>query len=235
MDEFLNPRLISIFYNKLVTEGKKNYQGLLYEISMHPNGGVILNFENPKDLSFSFEVLLGFKETLTTDFINLIHRSSFNFPNAIFKKLNDKIYVTYNGKEINKRIVYLNSEDLDTINRFAKSITIFKTNEFFSPCSTKFDYAQTDGENLNIGFDVKLLHPEYEGKPVKDLKELGEVLKELMEDDYTYDYTSYEFADSIMSFFWNNPLLMDTEYMFLTSNIDFFDHKNNNVKWWNYG
>jgi len=55
---------------------------------------------------------------------------------------------------------------------------------------------------------------------------------ELADNDTFYDYISHGFSDEILNFFWGNPLLMNREYMFTSSNISFFDKNGNEIRWW---
>lgn len=239
----MNSRLLSIFYDKFLSREKKDFHGLEYSTTLNEDGIVILDFENPKKLSVNLEVVKSVKDDLIHNFLKFITIGN-NYDNRYyFKDLFNKIYVSYEGEIIEKdsdsqfkyrqyRDILINQEDLGYLKRLAKLNTEFKFLGFESVCSVTYDNAvMEDSDHLKIDLDVKLFNPKYNGVEV-DIPKLKEVVNELVDDDNFYDYINNGFADNILDFFWSNPLLMDINYMFITSNITFFDENGNQIKWW---
>lgn len=235
----MNPRLLSIFYDKFLSREKKDFHGLEYSTILNEDGIIILDFENPKKLSVNLQVIKGVKADLIHDFLKFIPQKN----NDYFKNFFNKIYVSYEGEIIEKdsdsqfkyrqyRDVLMNREDVEHIKRLSKLITNFNISGIESICTTTYEGAvMEDDEHLRIDLNVKLLNPKYEGVEI-DNKKLKEVMAELIDDDNFFDYINNSFPDDILNFFWNNPLLLDGAYMFTSANIDFYNQKGERIKWW---
>lgn len=240
----MDNRLLSIFYNKFLSREKKDYHGLEYYTYLNEDGIAVLAFENPKKLSVNLEVLKSVKDDLIHDFLKFIPKiGNDNYNRDLFKTLFNKIYVSYEGEIIEKdsdsqfkyrqyRDILINQEDLDHLKRLAKLNTEFNILGLESVCSVMFDNAvMEDSDHLRVDLNVKLLNPKYKGVEI-DYKKLKEVVNQLVDDDNFYDYINHGFVDNILNFFWGNPLLLDRNYMFTTSNITFFDENGNQIRWW---
>ena len=234
MGEVLNNRILSLFYSKFLTKDVKDYYGMKYTSLMGQDGRIQINFTNPENLSFNPEVLKGQKEEFVLDFLKLIGFIR-GWEEPLFKELLNRIDILYDGKKINNRVVYLNSSDTQLLNILSKSIVVYDIEGFYSPCSVTFENAYIEAEDhIQLNLNVKLLNPTYKNDKHLSDDELKDAIQEVIESDNGYDY-SMIFADSLVGFFWNNPLLMDTDYMFITSSLDFFDKNGEKIKWWEGG
>lgn len=240
----MESRLLSIFYDKFLSREKKDFHGLEYYTYLNEDGIAVLEFENPKKLSVNLEVLKSVKDDLIYDFLKFIPTiGNDNYNRDLFKTLFNKIYVSYEGEIIEKdsdsqfkyrqyRDILINQEDLEYLKRLSKLTTEFNILGLESVCSVMFDNAvMEDSDHLRVDLDVKLLNPKYKGVEI-DNKKLKEIMSELIDNDNFFDYINYEFSNSFLNFFWDNPLLMDRKYMFSTSNITFFDENGNQIRWW---
>jgi len=184
----MNPRLLSIFYDKFLSREKKDFYGLVYYTYLNEDGIVILAFENPKKLSVNLEVIKSVKDDLIHEFIKFIPTKGNDYYNRdLFKTFFDKIYVSYDGEIIEKdnesqfkyrqyRDVLINQEDLGYLKRLAKLTTEFNILGLESVCSVMYVNAvMEDSEHLRIDLNVKLLNPKYKGVEV-DIPKLKKVV-----------------------------------------------------------
>ena len=234
----MDTRILSLFYNNFLTPLKKELHGLIYTVTPNEyDGGIDFNFTNPKNLSVNTNVLNGEVEELINDFVKFLPKKGSDYNNPIFFDILKKVNTFYNGELVYKKRgeIYLSKEDIEKYKRLAKTLNVFKINDFFSPCDVTFsDLVAEDAEAIRLDLNVKLLYPELNGKFV-DKKELFEFFTEAFDDDRFYDYMYYSFADVLSDDIWENPLLVDKNYMFITSNIDFFDKKGDRIRWWESG
>jgi len=228
MGEVLNGRVLSLFYDKFLSSKSKNYHGLEYTVKLDDDGQINIDFKNPKKLSYNPEVLLGHVEELIVDFLRLFGRSSDYWDQPLFKTLKEKFRLTVDGSS--DKQVYLNEKDLNKCRMAAKTIHEFKLEDFYSPCVVEYDYADSDGESILVSLKVKLLKPEFKGKFVED-DELKLALREVLYGDYGQDY-EHEFGGPVLSVFWNNPLLIDQDYMWTGPTLQILDKHGRHIKWW---
>jgi len=235
----MDTRILSLFYNNFLTPLKKELHGLIYTVTPNEyDGGIDFNFTNPKNLSVNTYVLSGEVEELIDDFVKFFPKKESDYNNPIFFDILKKVNILYNGELVEQKggEIYLSKEDIEKYKRLAKTANVIKINDFFSPCDVTFsDLVAESSEAVRIDLNVKLLYPELNGKFL-DNKELVEFFTEAFKDDGFYDYISYGiFADVLHNDIWENPLLVNKNYMFIVSNIDFFDKKGDRIRWWESG
>ena len=236
----ISPRLFTSLINSLVTKEDKSFYGIIYTIRLSDDGTLKVEFKNPEDLSYNPEVLFGMMEEKIDSFFKYL---SIQFDTQIFKEVKSRFEYFMDGDDITPnsgktRYVYLNKSDEAEMNRISKSITIFTWSDgndsLYSPVECKFKGLRCESEdNVVIDMDVKFLHPEYNSNLLSS-DEFAKTLDELFSDDTFYDYSSQEFPNLLMEFVWTNQLILDKAYMFVTSQIDYFDKKGQ-VKWWENG
>ena len=83
----ISPRLFTSLINSLITKEDKSFYGITYNISLNEDGGLIVDFKNPKDLSYNPEVLFGMMEDKVVQFFKYL---SVNWDSQMFKEVKSK-------------------------------------------------------------------------------------------------------------------------------------------------
>jgi hypothetical protein len=231
----MDTRILSIFYNKFLTKIKKEINGLVYTVTLNEgDGGIDFNFTNPKNLSVNTNTLGGEVEVLIDSFVKFLPKKESEYVSPIFYDILKKVKVFYNGELVDNKSceIYLSKEDIEKYKRLAKTINVFKIKNFFSPCDVTFlDVVSEDNTHIRLDLNVKLLYPELNGEFL-DKEELVEFFKEAFEDHKFYDYVNDRFAGVLLDDIWGTPLLSDQDYMYTSTNVDFFDKKGDRISWW---
>lgn len=231
----MDTRILSLFYNKFLTKIKKEINGLVYTVTLNEgDGGIDFNFTNPKNLSVNTNVLNGEVEELINDFVKFLPKKESEKVSPIFYDILKKVKVFYNGELVDNISgeIYLSKEDIEKYKRLAKTINVFNIGNFFSPCDVTFlDVVSDDNAHIRLDLNVKLLYPELNGEFL-DKEELVEFFIEAFEDNDFYDYVNHHFAGVLLDDIWGTPLLCDQDYMYISTNVDFFDKKGDRLSWW---
>jgi hypothetical protein len=231
----MDTRILSIFYNKFLTKIKKEINGLVYTVTLNEgDGGIDFNFTNPKNLSVNTNTLGGEVEVLIDSFVKFLPKKESEYVSPIFYDILKKVKVFYNGELVDNKSgeIYLSKEDIEKYKRLAKTINVFKIKNFFSPCDVTFlDVVSEDNTHIRLDLNVKLLYPELNGEFL-DNEELVEFFNKAFEDHKFYDYVNDRFAGVLLDDIWGTPLLSDQDYMYTSTNVDFFDKKGDRISWW---
>ena len=230
-----------LMINSFITKEEQSIYGIKYKISLDDDGLLNVNFTNPDDLSYNQEVLFGIIEDKISEFFKYVG-SEWNRDD--FNDAKSKLVYYMDGRYLKKKSripVYLNNDDKDNIKRLAKTINVFEWSEgsesFYSPVELSDIKVVIESEDtVAINFKAMLLNPEYtddEGDKHDNmsLQFLGEVFNVLYDNDNFYEYVRDSFADKIIDFLWNNPLMVDTNYMLLTAEPTFYT-KEGMIKSW---
>ena len=236
----MDGRLLNIFFNNFISETPKSIYGINYVVSLNGNGGVDIKFTNPKNLSYNEQVLIGKMEEEIEEFIKYVGINRFDTQaKSLYNEIKDKFYYSMDGEEINKEPrysnVYLNDIDRNEIKKICKSINYFNWNDkeesLDSPIDTEYlNMFMEDTDHLVVEIRVKFLNPIYNNSLIS-ISELSGKLSELFDNDSFYDYYREEFPGLILNYIWDNPLILDKDYMFATCNVDFYS-KEGPIKWW---
>lgn len=239
----LTPRLFMLMINSFITKEEQSIYGINYTITLDEDGLLNVNFTNPNDLSYNQEVLFGIIEEKINEFFKYVG-SEWNRDD--FNEVKSKLVYYMDGRYLKQKsriLIYLNTDDKNNIKRLAKTINVFEWDSngdpeaFYSPVElSDIKVVIESEETVAIDFKVMLLNPEYtddeSGKHDNmSLQFLGEVFNVLYDNDTFYEYVRDRFADSIIDFLWNNPLIIDDSYMILTAEPTFYT-KEGMVKSW---
>ena len=238
----LNPRLIGLFNNFMVSKEPKDFHGIPYTSELTESGDILFSFTNDNDLSYNPYCLEDAAFDKINDFVNMIGESSTWGPNSMFNRLSRKIEMSVDGNillspsETNMRNrknyqFYLNKNDLNTFRRIARKTTLFDISDFRSMCETTFMgiYLESD-DHVMAELQVDFYSPQYNGKDLEGVGQVSEVLRDILEgDDEAFDYTNNNFADGIINEMWQNPLMIAKEYMMATNNLEYY-YKGQRVK-----
>ena len=229
--------------NSFITKEEQSIYGINYTITLDEDGLLNVKFTNPNDLSYNQEVLFGVIEDKISEFFKYVG-SEWNRDD--FREAKTKLVYYMDGRYLNQKSripIYLNTDDKNNIKRLAKTINVFEwdstegSESFYSPVELRDIKVIIESEDtVAIDFKVMLLNPEYtddEGGKFDDmpLYFLGNVFAKLYDDDTFYEYVRDRFADNIIDFLWNNPLIIDAKYMLLTAEPTFYT-KEGMVKPW---
>lgn len=231
----LNPRLIGLFNNFMVSKGPKDFHGIPYTSELTESGDILFSFTNDNDLSYNPYCLEDVAFDKVNDFVNMIGESGSWGPNSMFSRLSRKIEMSVDGNiilnssETNMRNrknyqFYLNKNDLNTFRRIARKTTLFDVSDFRSMCETTFMdiYLESD-DHVMVELQVDFYLPQYEGKDIDEMGQVSEILGKILEDDdEAFDYTRSNFADGIVEVIWNNPLMISKEYMMVSNSLEYY-------------
>ena len=229
-------RLLNLFYSKYL-KGHNNLKGLILNASMNDEGNIIIDISNPNDLSYGPDTVVGYMEELVHNFTKFINgtgtQSSMFSDNSIYGFISKSLIVFIDGeyvKDITE--VYLNKQDLSDVMSRCNTIHEFELEEFWSKCKVSLIGAYPEsGEGINVELKVTLLTPEWEGQPLRDMAILTDKIREILEYDSASDY-EHSFASPVMSFFWNNPLIIDKEYMWTAPILTFYTPGGKRIRPW---
>jgi len=231
----LNPRLIGLFNNFMVSKEPKDFHGIPYTSELTESGDILFSFTNDNDLSYNPYCLEDVAFDKVNDFVNMIGESGSWGPNSMFSRLSRKIEMSVDGNiilnpsETNMRNrknyqFYLNKNDLNTFRRIARKTTLFDVSDFRSMCETTFMdiYLETD-DHVMVELQVDFYSPQYEGKDIDEMGQVSVILGSILEDDdEAFDYTRSNFADGIVDEIWNNPLMISKEYMMVSNSLEYY-------------
>jgi hypothetical protein len=80
--------------------------------------------------------------------------------------------------------------------------------------------------------DTRILSLFYNKFLTKTKKEINGLVYTVTLDDKFYDYVNDRFAGVLLDDIWGTPLLSDQDYMYTSTNVDFFDKKGDRISWW---
>lgn len=219
----MEDKLFNIFLNKYLLPRVENFNGILVSSTVDDYGEVTVNFENPNNLSINTNILPSIIDGLVYEYSKyLIGVSNFS---KIHNYFLSNITMTYNGDYLDTTKpgkIILSSDDKKKIQTILKTVTNFNFELFESTCETTFLNLETDGfEGLYLKLRVKLLEPTYDENSFSGNKSLlNQYFDSAYDNDAFIDYINNKFADNLLTFIWDNPLLLDVDYMYTTTNLD---------------
>jgi hypothetical protein len=231
-----NNQLINLFYSKYLKK-INDIKGLVFDSSINGDN-IIINISNPNDLSYSPDAVVGYFEEVVHDFSKFINGAETG-GNRLYKNISDSLIISIDGEYAkNMNIVYdkkfyLNKQDLRNVEHICDMIRVYKIDEFWSKCKVTFEkaYVESGDDIALIELNVVLLTPEWEGQPLRNMGILSDKISEMSENENFIDY-EYEFASSVTSFFWNNPLMVDKDYMGTQPVLNFYTPEGKFINYW---
>jgi hypothetical protein len=215
----VSQRLIKLYYDKL----KK--PTIIYGLVLHPfmiNDKIRWEYENPNDVSFATNVVEGHLEEMLYDFLSLAGLASVNNVNndvdwsqlsKDYCRLNkDNVHISKNTRnKINKAL-----ENLDKI-RLEDSSNILN-----SECVVKnWSLEYPDTEALYFHLDLELFNPIIEGVDADD-DELQDFIQSFVYEDDANEQEQ-DIISNVMRVIYDEPNLLDHDYMFIAPVIGYFD------------
>lgn len=215
----VSQRLIKLYYNKL----KK--PTIIYGLVLHPfmiDDKIRWEYENPNDVSFATTVVEGHLEEMLHDFLSLAGLATITHANngldwsqlsKDYCRLNkDDVHVSKNTRnKINKAL-----ENLDKI-RLEDGSAILN-----SECVVKnWSLEYPDTEALYFHLDLELFNPIIEGVNADD-DELQDFIQSFVYDDDANEQEQDIISD-VMRVIYDEPNLLDHDYMFIAPVIGYFD------------
>lgn len=215
----VSQRLIKLYYDKL----KK--PTIIYGLVLHPfmiDDKIRWEYENPNDVSFATNVVEGHLEEMLYDFLSLA-----GFANATHvnngldwsqlskdycRLSKDDVYVSKNTRnKINDAL-----ENLDKIRLVDGSVILD------SECVVKnWSLEYPDTEALYFYLDLELFNPVIDGSDVDD-DELQEFIQSFVYDEDANEQEQDIISD-VMSVIYDEPNLLDHDYMFIAPVIGYYD------------
>ena len=215
----VSQRLIKLYYDKL----KK--PTIIYGLVLHPfmiDDKIRWEYENPNDVSFATTVVEGHLEEMLHDFLSLAGLATITHANngldwsqlsKDYCRLNkDDVHVSKNTRnKINKAL-----ENLDKI-RLEDGSAILN-----SECVVKnWSLEYPDTEALYFHLDLELFNPIIEGVNADD-DELQDFIQSFVYDDDANEQEQDIISD-VMRVIYDEPNLLDHDYMFIAPVIGYFD------------
>jgi hypothetical protein len=215
----VSQRLIKLYYDKL----KK--PTIIYGLVLHPfmiNDKIRWEYENPNDVSFATNVVEGHLEEMLHEFLSLAGLATITHTNNAldwsqlskdYCRLNkDNVHISKNTKnKINKAL-----ENLDKI-RLEDSSNILN-----SECVVKnWSLEYPDTEALYFHLDLELFNPIIEGVDADD-DELQDFIQSFVYEDDANEQEQDIISD-VMRVIYDEPNLLDHDYMFISPIIGYFD------------
>lgn len=215
----VSQRLIKLYYDKL----KK--PTIIYGLVLHPfmiDDKIRWEYENPNDVSFATNVVEGHLEEMLHEFLSLAGLATITHANngldwsqlsKDYCRLNkDDVYVSKNTRnKINKAL-----ENLDKIRLEDGSVILD------SECVVKnWSLEYPDTEALYFHLDLELFNPVIDGNFVED-DELQDFIQSFIYDDDSNEQEQDIISD-VMNVIYDEPNLLDHDYMFIMPVIGYFD------------
>ena len=215
----VSQRLIKLYYNKL----KK--PTIIYGLVLHPfmiDDKIRWEYENPNDVSFATNVVEGHLEEMLHDFLSLAGLATITHANngldwsqlsKDYCRLNkDDVHVSKNTRnKINKSLENLNKIRLEDGSIILNSECVVK--------NWSLEYPDT--EALYFHLDLELFNPIIEGVNADD-DELQDFIQSFVYDDDANEQEQDIISD-VMRVIYDEPNLLDYDYMFIAPVIGYFD------------
>ncbi len=215
----VSQRLIKLYYDKL----KK--PTIIYGLVLHPfmiDDKIRWEYENPNDVSFATNVVEGHLEEMLHEFLSLAGLATITHANNgldwsqlskdYCRLSKDDVYISKNTRnKINKAL-----ENLDKIRLEDGSVILN------SECVVKnWSLEYPDTEALYFHLDLELFNPVIDGSDVDD-DELQEFIQSFVYDEDANEQEQDIISD-VMSVIYDEPNLLDHDYMFIAPVIGYYD------------
>ena len=215
----VSERLIKLYYEKL----KK--PTIIYGLVLHPfmvENKIKWEVENPNDVSFSSDVVEGHLEEMLHDFLTLAGLASITHVNNGL----DWSQLSRDYCKLTKSDVYISEKTRNKINDSLENLNkislVDGSNILNSECIIKnWSLEYPDTEALYFHLDLELFNPVIDGNFVED-DELQEFIQSFVYDDDANEQEQ-EIISDIMRVIYDEPNLLDHDYMFIAPVIGYFD------------
>ena len=176
-----------------------------------------LNFfvSNENDLSVTKSTVETHIDDLISNFLNL-----FNLTISLkdFKGNFTQLYFELPVKQKYYN-VYINQSDYKKFQRLVSNIKELKVGDYLLNGKNVLEHIDSDGEGiyLNIVFTIYEFYGLNRVR-ITDIDEVNKIIRSFEFTELFYD-SQFDIYTDIISEFWNNPLLIDQDYMYVTPNI----------------
>lgn len=215
----VSKRLIKLYYDKL----KK--PTIIYGLVLHPfmiDDKIRWEYENPNDVSFATNVVEGHLEEMLHEFLSLAGLASVTHANNgldwsqlskdYCRLSKDDVYVSKNTRnKINDALENLNKILLDDGGDILDSECVVK--------NWSLEYPDT--EALYFHLDLELFNPLINGVDADD-DELQNFIQSFVYEDDANEQEQDIISD-VMSVIYDEPNLLDHDYMFIAPVIGYYD------------
>jgi hypothetical protein len=224
----INSKLIKYFYNSQISDGKVNLGGLTYTSDYNESSDIInIYVSNPDNLSYNPHIIINFFETEIDFFTKLIPQQKSSGPSSFFYL---KQYFKFYFDNGDKKSLYINRKDFRQMSNLVSNITRLKYDDFEAEVVSSFDYIKTYGDSNTVDITIKLINSYYDNEEVLTDERLTEILEFLYWEKDFSSYLDSRYGD-VLDFVWDNPLVMEKEYMYITLNQRIYGFDNSNPIW----
>ena len=215
----VSQRLIKLYYNKL----KK--PTIIYGLVLHPfmiDDKIRWEYENPNDVSFATNVVEGHLEEMLHDFLSLAGLATITHANNGL----DWSQLSKDYCRLSKEDVYVSKNTRNKINNALENLDKIKLADssviLDSECVVKnWSLEYPDTEALYFHLDLELFNPKIDGVDVDD-DELQDFIQSFIYDDDSNEQEQDIISD-VMRVIYDEPNLLDHDYMFISPIIGYFD------------
>ena len=215
----VSQRLIKLYYDKL----KK--PTIIYGLVLHPfmiDDKIRWEYENPNDVSFATTVVEGHLEEMLHEFLSLAGLATITHANNGL----DWSQLSKDYCRLSKEDVYVSKNTRNKINNALENLDKIKLADssviLDSECVVKnWSLEYPDTEALYFHLDLELFNPKIDGVDVDD-DELQDFIQSFIYDDDSNEQEQDIISD-VMRVIYDEPNLLDHDYMFISPIIGYFD------------
>ena len=215
----VSQRLIKLYYNKL----KK--PTIIYGLVLHPfmiDDKIRWEYENPNDVSFATNVVEGHLEEMLHDFLSLAGLATITHANNGL----DWSQLSKDYCRLSKEDVHVSKNTRNKINKALENLDKIRLEDgsviLNSECVVKnWSLEYPDTEALYFHLDLELFNPIIEGVNADD-DELQDFIQSFVYDDDANEQEQDIISD-VMRVIYDEPNLLDHDYMFIAPVIGYFD------------
>jgi len=215
----VSQRLIKLYYDKL----KK--PTIIYGLVLHPfmiNDKIRWEYENPNDVSFATNVVEGHLEEMLHEFLSLAGLATITHTNNSL----DWSQLSKDYCRLSKEDVHVSKNTRNKINKSLENLDKIRLEDgsiiLNSECVVKnWSLEYPDTEALYFHLDLELFNPKIDGVDVDD-DELQDFIQSFIYDVYSSEQEQDLISD-VMRVIYDEPNLLDHDYMFISPIIGYFD------------
>jgi hypothetical protein len=215
----VSQRLIKLYYEKL----KK--PTIIYGLVLHPfmiDDKIRWEYENPNDVSFATNVVEGHLEEMLHDFLSLAGLATITHANNGL----DWSQLSKDYCRLSKEDVHVSKNTRNKINKALENLDKIRLEDgsviLNSECVVKnWSLEYPDTEALYFHLDLELFNPIIEGVNADD-DELQDFIQSFVYDDDANEQEQDIISD-VMRVIYDEPNLLDHDYMFIAPVIGYFD------------
>lgn len=215
----VSQRLIKLYYNKL----KK--PTIIYGLVLHPfmiDDKIRWEYENPNDVSFATNVVEGHLEEMLHEFLSLAGLATITHANNGL----DWSQLCKDYCRLSKEDVHVSKNTRNKINKALENLDKIRLEDgsviLNSECVVKnWSLEYPDTEALYFHLDLELFNPKIDGVDVDD-DELQDFIQSFIYDDDSNEQEQDLISD-VMRVIYEEPNLLDHDYMYINPIIGYFD------------